>query len=205
VYILPPSNPKRIEGYRWQSFTPPAASQIPPLPWTSFAPPFSALIRALLPPSSLGGSLSLSQLVVGEFLDQRHSLHVEVEVTPTRLVVVGLTPLGVPLFILEQEAGEIKVKTLGSESLPFNPRLMLSDFQIAYWPIATLRNKFQTFGLTVRQAASQSLREVLAESGEVLVAVTYRNKADKLGDITVEHFDPPYRLQIKTFKTSKPR
>jgi len=34
VYILPPSNPKRIEGYRWQSFTPPAASQIPPLPWT---------------------------------------------------------------------------------------------------------------------------------------------------------------------------
>lgn len=163
-----------------------------------------ALIRALLPPSSLGGSLSLSQLVVGEFLDERRSMHVEVEVTPTRLIVVGLTPVGVPLFTLEQEAGEIKVETLGTKSLPFNPRHMLSDIQIAYWPIAALRNKFQSFGLTVRQVASQSLREVLGESGEVLVAVTYHNNADKLGDITVEHFDPPYRLQIKTFKTSKP-
>ena len=27
MYILPPSIPKRIEGYRWQSFTPPAAGK----------------------------------------------------------------------------------------------------------------------------------------------------------------------------------
>ncbi len=27
MYILPPSIPKRIEGYRWQSFAPPAAGQ----------------------------------------------------------------------------------------------------------------------------------------------------------------------------------
>jgi len=39
VYILRPSIPKRIEGYRWQSFAPPAAGQIPPLPWTNLSPP----------------------------------------------------------------------------------------------------------------------------------------------------------------------
>jgi hypothetical protein len=27
VYILPPSISKKIEGYRWQSFTPPAAGK----------------------------------------------------------------------------------------------------------------------------------------------------------------------------------
>jgi hypothetical protein len=29
VYILPPSIPKRTEGYRWQSFTPPAEGKSP--------------------------------------------------------------------------------------------------------------------------------------------------------------------------------
>ena len=42
VYILPPSISKKIEGYRWQSFTPPAAVEIPPLPWTNLSPPFSS-------------------------------------------------------------------------------------------------------------------------------------------------------------------
>ena len=46
MYILPPSNPKRIEGYRWQSFNPPAARQIPPLPWSTFTPPFSPFLLA---------------------------------------------------------------------------------------------------------------------------------------------------------------
>ncbi len=39
MYILRPSIRKRIEGYRWQSFAPPAAGQIPPLPWTNLSPP----------------------------------------------------------------------------------------------------------------------------------------------------------------------
>jgi TPR repeat protein len=39
VYILRPSIPKGVEGYRWQSFTPPAAAAIPPLPWTNLSPP----------------------------------------------------------------------------------------------------------------------------------------------------------------------
>ena len=41
MYILPPSIPKRIEGYRWQSFTSARGWEIPPLPWTNLSPPFS--------------------------------------------------------------------------------------------------------------------------------------------------------------------
>ena len=32
---------ERFEGYRWQSFTPPAAGQFQPLPWTNFSPPLT--------------------------------------------------------------------------------------------------------------------------------------------------------------------
>jgi len=156
-----------------------------------------ALIETLLTPASLERSLSLSQLIVGEFEDQRQSFHVEVEVTPTRIVVVGLTPVGVPIFTLEQEAGEVSVETLGAEQFPFDPRHMLSDIQIAHWPEAALRNKFRDFGLAVREAPTENLREVLGEDGMVLVAVTYL--AD--GDMVIEHFDRPYRLHIKSLKS----
>ncbi len=164
--------------------------------------PDGALLRALLPPASLGGNLSLSQLIVGEFKDQRHSLHVEIEVTAKRMVVAGLTPIGVPIFTLKQEADVIEVEIPGSENFPFNPRYMLSDFQIAYWPEAVLSDKFRSVGLIVKETLAQGSREVINEAGEVLVAVTYVNKPGSAGDIIIEHFDPPYRLQIKTFKRS---
>ena len=41
MYILPPSISKKIEGYRWQSFTSARGWEIPPLPWTNLSPPFS--------------------------------------------------------------------------------------------------------------------------------------------------------------------
>ena len=164
--------------------------------------PDGALLRALLPPASLGGNLSLSQLIVGEFKDQIHSLHVEIEVIPTRMVVAGLTPIDVPIFTLRQEADVIEVESPGSETFPFNPRYMLSDFQIAYWPAAVLSDKFRSVGLIIRETPTQDLREVVNEAGEVLVVVSYINKSDSAGDIVIEHFDPPYRLQIKTFKRS---
>ena len=164
-----------------------------------------ALIQALLPPASLGASLSLSQLVSGEFGDQKYTFHAEVEVTPERMAVVGLSSMGVPLFTLEQDSREVKVEALGGEIFPFNPRHILSDFQIAYWPEATLREKYQTVGLAVRDTPIQGAREILTADGEVLVKVTYLSNGGSAGDIMIEHFDPPYRLHIKTFESSEVR
>ena len=47
MYILPPSIPKRLEGYRWQSFTPPAA-EYPPLPWSNLSPSYTFILFDLL-------------------------------------------------------------------------------------------------------------------------------------------------------------
>jgi len=165
----------------------------------------SVLLRTLLTPASLGKNLTLSQLVVAEFLDQKQSFHAEVEVTPARMVVVGLTSLGVPIFTLEQDIREVKVALPGDDTLPFNPRHILSDFQIAYWPEATLREKFQAVGLAVRETSTQGGREIVTADGEVLVKVTYLGNDGSAGDIMIEHFDPPYRLHIKTFESSEVR
>ena len=59
--------------------------------------------------------------------------------------------------------------------------------------------------MILRGDAADGLREVLSVDNAVLVAVTYPKGADRMGDIVIEHFDPPYRLQIKTFKSSENR
>lgn len=160
------------------------------------------LLRAILPPESLGRHFTLSQQVVGEFRSQKQGMRFEVEVTPTRVVMVGLTHIGVPVFSLEQEAGGIEVETFGVGQLPFNPRHILSDFQIAYWPASLLRRRFKSFGLQVKEVAADGSRSVLARNGEVLVQVTYLDKASGTGDIVVDHFDHLYRLHIRTIEAS---
>ena len=158
------------------------------------------LIDVLLTPASLGKNLTLSQMVVGEFEDQKHSFHVEVEVMPARMAVVGLTPVGLPLFTLEQAEDEIFVETLGVEQFPFDPRHMLFNIQIAHWPEAALREKYEEHGLVLRAPANQKMREVLDGAGTLLVIVTYTG-ADKTGqDVLIEHFEPPYRLYINALQ-----
>ena len=167
------------------------------------APPADGiLLQAILPPDSLGRDLSLSQEVVGEFRDQRHALRVEVEITSTRLVMVALTHLGVPVFSLEQNGDRVHVEALGAAQLPFNPRHILSDFQIAHWPASVLRDRFRSFGLGLADASSDGSRKVFSESGALLVEVTYGDAVSSAGDIVIEHFDHPYRLHIRTFATS---
>lgn len=162
----------------------------------------SRLLQAILPPESLGRQLALSQEVVGEFQDQTQSLRVEVEITPKRLAMVGLTHMGVPVFSLEQDADGIEVEALGAATLPFNPKHILSDFQIAFWPATVLEGKLQSLGLGFQEVATGDSRKVLGESGEVLVQVTYLDRASSTGDIIINHFDHPYRLYIKTIEAS---
>ena len=59
----------------------------PPEPARNEAPRFLSLA-----PESLGRSLSLSQLVIGEYGDRIYKMRIEVDITPARLAVVGLSP-----------------------------------------------------------------------------------------------------------------
>ena len=98
------------------------------------------LLAALLPPESLGKYLSLSQKVVGEFQGQTHSMRVEVEITPTRLVMVGLSHLGLPVFSLTQQGDTIDMEFFADGQPPLDPRYILSDFQ------KILRREFRIAG-----------------------------------------------------------
>ena len=92
-----------------------------------------------LAPASLGYSLSLSQVVTGEYGGDSHSMRFEVEITRKRVVMVGLSLSGVRLFTLKQEAAGLELDTLSGKGPAFDPCYILSDVQLTYWPEGVLR------------------------------------------------------------------
>lgn len=160
------------------------------------------LLQAILPPQSAERSLSLSQLVVGKFQDQEQTLRVEIDLTPQRLVMVALTSMGVPVFTLEQHASSLDVQALGQDAMPFDPRHILSDFQIAFWPAAVLTARFETLGLSLRETPDKKARTIFGQQGQTLVEIAYDDPTSNTGDIAIVHFDRPYRLRIKTLHAS---
>lgn len=155
-----------------------------------------ALLSAILPPSSLGRSLATSDLMDLDVGDKVQTFQIELELTPARLALVALTTYGVPIFTLVQEAGEIDVQTYGPEAFPIDPRYVLSDFQIARWPQAALRDGLEGQGLVLREEDGK--RSVFTGLGDMLVEIALPKAGDgPPGPIEIRHADPRYRASLR--------
>jgi hypothetical protein len=147
------------------------------------------LLDPPLPPASLGRELSASELVTAEHGGRSYRMRVELEVTAERLVVVGLSITGVPLFTLEQTAAGLNVESPAGDRLPFDPAYMLSDLQLVHWPADVLAQALAARGLEL--AAEPGARRVLDRAGRPLVEIAYDDAT------TLRHLDHPYRLRIE--------
>lgn len=157
-------------------------------------------IPLLLSPSSFGGSLSLSQLVTGEYNNQTSTMRFEIEITPARLIAVALSPLGTTLFTLEHDGGEPTINAITSDQMVIDPRFILFDLYMAYWPTDVLQNALKKHDIMLHEDTKTKRRTAFASSGAKLVEVTY--PLIKLGnnETIIQHYDLPYRLNIKSLK-----
>jgi hypothetical protein len=151
-----------------------------------------------LAPGSLGYSLSLSQIVSGEYNGESHSMRFEVEITPKQVVMVGLTHVGVRLFTLKQDAGGLKVDSLLGKRLPFEPCYILSDMQLTYWPEEVLRQALLLKGLRLKGDGHR--RQLFGADGTLLVEIIYPVGSSKAGETVVQHHNLPYQLRIRTLQ-----
>lgn len=158
-----------------------------------------------LSPASLGRSLSLSQLVTGEYGDHIYKMRYEVEITPERLALVGLSPLGITLFTLVQEQGEHLIVTQLKEQPVFDPRYTLFDLYLTYWPREALQRALSQASMRLEENTDGTIRRVRGSEGEIIAEITYPPKNLKKGEIIIKHFDIPYRLRIKTLETGGKR
>jgi hypothetical protein len=160
--------------------------------------PVQPLLATPLPPESLGYRLSMSQVVASKYKGETHSLRVEVEVSPDRLVMVGVSHIGVPLFQLELDHLGLRTKTLSGESLPFEPSYILSDFQLAYWPFDRVQQELAQQGYILVRGLKATSRYIYDSKQQLLASVEILSDGSRAGYMVIEHHDLPYQLLIQT-------
>ena len=152
-----------------------------------------------LTPASLGRSLSLSQRVIGEYDNRRYEMRFEVEITPARLTIVGLSLVGVTLFTLVQDQGKDAVITQIGNRIAMDPRHMLFDLYLTYWPSEILQTALLPHSMRLEEIRATSVRRVRGSDGMVIAEIAFPDKNQKSGEIVIQHFDIPYRLRIVSF------
>jgi hypothetical protein len=166
-------------------------------------PAAGPLLVEPLAPASLGYSLTLSQVVASQYEGSTHSLRVEVEVSPERLVMVGVSHLGVPLFSLELDSGGLRTTALSAEALPFDPRYILSDFQLAHWPFALVAQDLERQGYRLVRGLQAAGRYVYDGERALVASVEHLRDGKQAGYMVIQHYDLPYKLLIHTLDRSE--
>lgn len=152
-----------------------------------------------LSPASLGRGLSLSQIVTGHYGDKTYRMRFEVDITPSRLVIVGLSPLGVTLFTIVQDAqGGLDVEKTVPGPDVFDPRHMLSDIYLTYWPEAALRSALADIGMRLDDTPDGAVRRIRGVDGNLIAEIQYAPNRRKTEKIRIQHFDFPYWLSVQT-------
>ena len=156
------------------------------------SPPNGApLLPHTLSPATLGYNLSLSQLVTGEYGG---------EVTSTRLVAVGLSPLGLPLFEFEQVGDRVTARQLGGEQGPVDPRQVISDLQLTYWPEDVLRPALAAAGYRLESDPVDHSRRVFSSDGLLQAEISFESRHGAQDDIVIRHFYPRYTVRVTAFE-----
>jgi hypothetical protein len=166
-------------------------------------PPARPLLSEPLAPDSLGYSLSLSQVVASQYDGQTQSLRVEVEVSPEKLVMVGVSHLGVPLFSLELDGSGLRTQSHAGEQLPFDPRYILSDFQLAHWPFELVARDLARRGFRLARGLRPGGRYVYDSARELVASIEDLRDGKKAGFMVIQHYDLPYKLLIETLDRSE--
>jgi hypothetical protein len=150
----------------------------------------------LQPPSGLGASIALEQLVDARYGERSFSFHCLLEVDPSQVVLVALTPFGTRAFTLTLRDGKLDLEADSLRDLPAEPARILADLQIALWEKLSIR------GVDVVERAGangEHVREIRYR-GEPLIRVTYANAVRWKDHLRFEHLEQGYALDVRTVR-----
>ncbi|WP_108652846.1 DUF3261 domain-containing protein [Dongshaea marina] len=148
-------------------------------------------------PNSYPQKITATQLVSGKYKQQTHSLQFQVEQSPERLVLVGISPWGGELFSANWDGKEIKTSSLPAVSKQLQPLYMLADFIITYYPAKVLSPLLARGGMTLQD--TPLTRSVLVD-GKPLIQINYQYPDHWRGKITYRHIQRHYSLTIETIQ-----
>jgi hypothetical protein len=89
----------------------------------------------LLRPSALSFDFQWRQRVTAQWPSGRQSFDAVLQKRAGELILLGLSPLGVPGFVLHlRETGAVEVDNHTGQPLPFEPHYVIADVQRVFFP-----------------------------------------------------------------------
>ena len=161
---------------------------------------------SLLPPESFGQSLSVLQSLEVQYKGKIHQLLAQLEITPKKMIFVGLSPMGNRLFTVLWTGQNFSDENLLNNTkdewpVPFEPKRILADVQLALWPNIPTQN-----GIKIRETALPNMsREILRSDLKEypIIRITYETRPFWQGLIVIEHFESNYQLSIETLQINR--
>jgi len=129
----------------------------------------------LLSPTDFGGKLDTVQKLSAEFNGQTAVMLMQLEIDKNSVRLAMLNPTMISLFSLEDNGEQIV--TTRSPMIPdkIDPKYVLADIQLSYWPLAVLTPSLRRSGLNLTEVSTTTgkSRSLTNNNGEELVRIDY--------------------------------
>lgn len=146
-----------------------------------------------LGPESLDRPTPIRQLVTAELGDRDHTLQTVLNRGSSALTLVGLSSVGQRVFTMSWDGREATLRSRLAELDRLDPLWMLTDIQLAFWPLAPLRAALPA-GFALEEIGT--LR-VLWQDGELLWMRASESVSPWQSEVMVFNASLGYRLRIR--------
>jgi hypothetical protein len=161
-------------------------------------PVSTAAALPVLPAASLGQSRSAQQIVRAAFADNEATMQCVVEITPQRMSVVALNAMGLRLFSVAVENGQTTVERMPGVPEQIQPERILSDIQLAFWPLEKLQQSYRGTPWQVSEPFAGTRR--LKREGRLIAEVHYAQpgKSPWSERLWLSNYEFGYSLAVTT-------
>jgi hypothetical protein len=150
----------------------------------------------LSPPSALGRSVQVKQILHAAFGDETVDLQCVLTVAPDRLTVVGVTPLGVRAFSIAYDGNRVDAQRASQAPSFIGGARLLDDIQLVFWPLPALQAALTPSGWTVVEPFVGTRR--LLRDRTLIAEVHYAGTDPWSGRAWLVNFRDRYTLSIDT-------
>lgn len=161
---------------------------------TTPLPPAMPLLSA----ESLGQTRGARQIVHAAFADTEVTMQCVVEITPHRISVIALNAMGLRLFSVVVEDGKTTVERSPGVPEQVQPERILSDIQLAYWPLPKLQQAYAGTDWQVSEPFASTRR--LKRGGRLIAEVHYAQTGKDLwrGRLWLSNYEFGYALSVNS-------
>jgi len=146
-------------------------------------------------PHDFGESLSLLQEIEIQRGEDILSMIAQVEISPSQVNIVGLTPMGTRLFTIQWDNKKFHFSSLSPEGVSFEAKRILADIQILLWPRILLGS-----GVEVKESSKEPYYRDIYVEGEKVIHVQYDSEKRGKGKSVLSHIEQGYEIRVTTIQ-----